>query len=453
MSNPLIRYWKLHKIPILLALLSCIFYYVFAYQLIRTDFVKLITLFAALFFICLRLVRFEKWNLRFLAVCGVIFRLIFLMSEPNLSQDYFRFIWDGHLVSQFQNPYLLSPDVLIEQSSKLIPNAELLHQNMGDLSAKHYSNYPPVNQLFFALAAFFGGQSIFNSILFMRLSIILADLGILYFGRKLLKNLNQSPHLIFWYFLNPLVIIELTGNLHFEGVMLFFFVWALYLISIKKWMVAALPYAFSICVKLVPLLFLPLFLKYFGIKKSALFYTLIVMICILLFIPFYSSEFISNYSETVGLWFSNFEFNAGIYNLVKYTAVQLDAKPWELIKTYGTITQVLTVLVILALTFLRKNEKLPVLAGSMLWALSFYYFITPTVHPWYIIFPVLLCLFTEYRFPIIWSAAATLSYFAYSMADFQENMWLLTLEYFCVFGFMLYEIVKLGKLKLIFRNN
>lgn len=453
MSNPLIRYWKLHKIPILLAFLSCIFYYVFAYQLIRTDFVKLITLFAALFFICLRLVRFEKWNLRFLAVCGVIFRLIFLMSEPNLSQDYFRFIWDGHLVSQFQNPYLLSPDILIEQSSKLIPNAELLHKSMGGLSAKHYSNYPPVNQLFFALAAFFGGQSIFNSILFMRLIIILADLGILYFGRKLLKNLNQSPHLIFWYFLNPLVIIELTGNLHFEGVMLFFFVWALYLISIKKWMAAALPYAFSICVKLVPLLFMPLFLKYFGIKKSALFYTLIVMICILLFIPFYSSEFISNYSETVGLWFSNFEFNAGIYNLVKYAAVQLDAKPWELIKTYGTITQVLTVLVILALTFLRKNEKLPVLASSMLWALSFYYFMTPTVHPWYIIFPVLLCLFTEYRFPIIWSAAATLSYFAYSMADFQENMWLLTLEYFCVFGFMLYEIVKLGKLKLIFRNN
>ncbi|MDO1499006.1 hypothetical protein Q2T40_01240 [Winogradskyella maritima] len=91
-----------------------------------------------------------------------------------------------------------------------------------------------MNQFIFGLSSLIGGNSILGSLVIMRGGIIMADIGILYFGRKLLKNLNRSPQLIFWYFLNPLVIVELTGNLHFEGVMLFFFITAMYLLSMKS---------------------------------------------------------------------------------------------------------------------------------------------------------------------------------------------------------------------------
>lgn len=453
MPNQFVTYLKLHKVPIILALLCLGFYYTFAYHLQRTDFTKLLTLFAALFFLCFKLIQFEKWNLKFLLIFGVLFRLTFLLAAPNLSQDFYRFIWDGELVSHLINPYLEIPDHLIAQKNLVIANAKALYDGMGELSARNFSNYPPLNQLFFALAALLGSKSIMGSVLIMRTMIILADLGIFYFGRKLLKNLNRSPHLIFWYFLNPLVIIELTGNLHFEGVMLFFFIFSMYLLSIKKWMAASIPYALSICVKLVPLMFLPLFLKHLGLKKSFIFYLLVGTICLVLFLPFYTSQFIENYANTVGLWFSNFEFNAGLYNGIKQIAIQFDGKPWELIKIYGKITPLVTIMAVLVFTFFRRNQNLSALITSMLWVLAIYYLMSATVHPWYIIFLILLCIFTDYRFALVWSAVVVLSYFAYSQADFKENLWLIAIEYIIVYVFLAYEIFNPKGQKLFFHKN
>jgi hypothetical protein len=432
---------KLHRVSLILAVLSFVFYYTFAYHLQRTDFVKLLTLFVALFFFCFKLIQFEKLNFRFLLGLGIIFRLVFLFTEPNLSQDFYRFIWDGHLVANGDNPYLHTPDDLIKNMVSIIPNADVLYEGMGSLSARHYSNYPPLNQLLFALATFIGGKSIFGSLLVLRITIILADIGVFYFGRRLLKNLNKSPHLIFWYFLNPLVIVELTGNLHFEGVMLFFFILSMFLLSINKWKVAAVVMACSISVKLVPLLFLPLFSKYLGWKKSIIFYSIIGITSIILFLPFNTPEFIDNYTKTISLWFSNFEFNSSIYNIAKKIAIHFDAKPWEFIKEYGKVTPVLTIVTVALFTLLSKKYNLNRVLWSMMWVMTIYYFISTTVHPWYPIFLVLLTIFTTYRYAIIWSAAIVLSYYAYSQADFNENLWLLGIEYTSVFGYIVYEIV------------
>ena len=453
MLNQIITYWKLHKIPIVLAVLGVGFYYTFAYHLDRTDFIKLITLFGALFFLCFKLIQFEKWNFKFLLFVGILFRLVFLLTEPNLSQDYYRFIWDGELVLNFINPYLQLPNALIEQQDFVISNAHELYQGMGELSAQHFSNYPPLNQFIFALAAMLGGKSIFGATIVMRLIIILSDIGIFYFGRKLLKNLNLSPHLIFWYFLNPLIIIELTGNLHFEGVMLCLFIASLYLLSIKKWKLAAVIYALSISVKLVPLIFLPLFLKHLGFRKSVPFYIVIGITSLTLLAPFLSSQFISNYTDTIGLWFSNFEFNSGLYNAIKQIALNLEAKPWELIKTYGKITPYVIVSLVMLFTFLRKNQHLPVLITSMLWILTAYYLLATIVHPWYIIFLVLLTIFTKYRFSLVWSLVVILSYYAYSQIDFKEHLGLLSIEYIVVYGFIIFELFRLKSLKLLFRKN
>lgn len=444
-------YWKLHKVPILMVLTSIIFYNFLAFDFQRDDFIKLVSLFLGLLILCYKLIEYKKFNFRFLFLSGIAFRVIFLLVLPSLSQDYFRFIWDGELLSNGLNPYLTTPNQLIAESSLIIDNVIKLYDGMGELSAKHYSNYPPLNQIIFAISVFIGGKSIVGSVVVMRLFIISADIGIAIIGSKLLKKINKSPHLIFWYFLNPLVIIELTGNLHFEGVMLFFFIWALYLISKDNWKIGGVIYAFSISIKLVPLLFLPLFLKYLGFKKSVLFYTIVGLTSIVLVAPFYSSEFISNYSDTIGLWFSNFEFNASIYNLVKEIAVNYyDAKPWELIKEYGKITPLIVITAVCLFTFLKVDKNLTTLTTSMLWVLSIYYFTSATVHSWYIIFLILLTVFTNYRYALVWSFVVILSYWAYKNPDNKEHLGILLFEYIAVYGFMFYEIFKLRNKKHVF---
>jgi hypothetical protein len=408
-------------------------------------------LFGALFYLCTKIIQFEKWNFKFLFVSGILFRLLFLVAVPNLSQDFYRFIWDGELIKNGINPYLFTPDQILEKGEIIIANMEELRNGMSDLNARHYSNYPPVNQLFFAFAALMGGGSVFGSMLVMRLLIVLADIGIVYWGRKLLQNLNLSSHMVFWYFLNPLVIIELTGNLHFEGVMLFFFVAALYLISKNRWIWSTPLYAASIMIKLVPVLFLPMFLKYFGLKKSALFYILVGVFSLVLLLPFYASVFIDNFSETVGLWFSNFEFNASIYNVVKKIAVtHYEAKPWELIKSYGSLIAKLTIGIFLLLALLRKNNTLQASITSMVLALTLYYFMSSTVHPWYVVFLLGISIFTNYRFPLVWSFAVILSYYAYSNPDYKESLPLLAIEYILVMGYFIYEILSNAPKKLYF---
>ncbi len=453
MPNSVLTYWKLHKVAILLSVLCAVFYYTFAYHLERTDFTRLAFLYAALFFLCYKLIQFEKWNFKLLVGLGIIFRLIFLMAIPNLSQDFYRFFWDGQLVLLGENPYLYLPNEILDKGEMLIPQAQLLIQKMESLSASNYSNYPPFNQVLFGMCVWLGGGKIMGGLIAMRLLLLGADIGILYFGRKLLKHLNRSPHLIFWYFLNPLVIIELSGNIHFEGVMLFFLLNTLYFLSINKWILAAFPLALSISIKLIPLMFLPLFFKTLGLKKGLVFNSLVIAGVLITLIPFYDPVFVAHYSNTLSLWFSNFEFNASIYNVVKNLGKQLDLKPWELIKTYGKIFPMLVIVWVVLLTFLRKNKQPIILVVSMLMILTLYLFLSTTVHPWYIISLILLCLFTDFRYPLVWSATIILSYSAYANPDYKETMWLLIIEYLTVIGFLAYELFKRKGIKSFIPKN
>ena len=446
---------KKNNFIIIAVLTSIILYFLFAYKLERTQFYQFLGLYSFLFISYFYFLKESKKNIPFLIGISILFRLVFLFSLPNLSQDFYRFIWDGRMLFEGMNPYLYLPENFINQHSFPVNQAVELYSGMGELNGSHYTNYPPINQLCFFIAAIFGNKSIIGSVVVMRLLIIFADIGIIYFGKKLLTHLKMPAHHIFWYALNPFIIIELTGNLHFEPVMLFFLVYSLYLLIKNKPIWAGLFIALSISVKLIPLIFLPLFYQWFikkensvkhGIINLIAFYIFIIGIVILLFSPFYSSELIANYSDSVGLWFKNFEFNASFYYIFREIGYLF--RGYNEIAIIGKIIPILTIVFIGCITFFRKNTTPKELITGFLFALSFYYFTTTTMHPWYLATLILLAVFTNYKFPITWSLVIILSYAAYANDTYKENLFLISIEYLIVYGYLIWELFFKNKSKL-----
>ncbi|MFD2726971.1 mannosyltransferase [Hyunsoonleella rubra] len=460
--------------PVLAVLGSIILYWNFAYGLERTEYVKLIALYAGLFLLFFQLIKHLKRNIKLLTYLAFGFRAVFILAIPNLSQDFYRFIWDGRMILEGFNPYLFTVESFISKGELPVAQALELREGMGALNAGHFTNYPPINQLCFIIAGIFAGKSILGSAVVLRLLIIVADFGTLHFGKRLLKKLKIPVYNIFWYILNPFIIIELTGNLHFEGVMIFFLIWSLYLLYIGKWQWSAVVLALSISVKLVPLIFLPLFFQWFvkrnvianTVKQSVstkeitssqtprndvikrisqliVFYAIIIGTTILLFLPFYSREFINNYSETVALWFQNFEFNASMYYIAR--TIGYTFRGYNEIAVIGKIIPIVVIVATLILTFFRRNKTMAELITAMLLVLSIYYFTATTVHPWYIATLLILSVFTKYKFPLVWSFVIILSYLAYlnlNKADKSENLWVIAIEYVVVYAVFLFELFK-----------
>lgn len=435
--------------------------YVCVYVLARQQFSYLVMAFTALFALQFLWVSFAKrehpavdgnrnwllWGM----VLGLGCRFMLIFALPNLSDDYFRFFWDGCLWTNGVSPFLYLPQTLIAQEKLVLPTCitPALYEQLN--SPTYFTIYPPVCQWIFALAVAVCPNNIYGAVVVMKSCLYLFDFGSMLIIYLLLKRWQQSVHKVLWYALNPLVIIELVGNMHFEAAMVFFLLLSLFLL--QKYIDAkankrgyyfissALAMGLAVCAKLLPLMFLPLLIRTIGWWKSVGYGIVVVGFSLLSFYGLLTIDVMVNLLDSIDLYFRNFEFNASVYYLLR--GLGYVYKGFNLIAVFGPLLAFMSLLGILLIAWrCVQANNIEQLAKAMLLSLSLYLVLATTIHPWYVCTLVALGAFTGFRYAYVWSVFIILSYAAYQTEAYVENYWLIALEYGVVFTAMYWDFYR-----------
>lgn len=420
----------------LLLLISGFCYYWLCYQTNRQNFLQVFMLFTSLFAAYYFLTRsYSVSHFRLLFIAGILFRMLLLFSLPNLSDDVYRFIWDGRLMMLGINPYAKLPAEVMQSASIPGITKELFRQLN---SPSYYTIYPPVLQSIFCLTAKAFPNNIFGTIVCMKGIILFAEAGTILLLPAILKQLKKLKHFTLLYGLNPLVIAELTGNVHFDAVMIFFLMIAFLFMLQNKIYLSAIFLGLSISSKLVPVLFLPLIIKKLGWKQGLIYSIISGFVTLVLFAFFIDKETIVHLLKSINLFFTSFEFNASLYYIIRWLGALITGH--NIIAFAGPLLSVTGVVIIFLISFRNNEISVDQFFTKALFMLTVWYLFATTIHPWYICMPVIIAACTVYRYAVFWSYLVTLSYYAYHSNPVKENLWLVGMSYLVMLSFAVREI-------------
>lgn len=176
---------------------------------------------------------------------GLVPRLLLLPSAPTLSEDLYRYLWDGRLVAAGVNPYPHPPSdpALARFRDGLF--AKLNHADVPTV-------YPPAAELLFGAAARVEpSPRAWKGLLFLLEALLVAALAWLLARRGL-----PAERLLLYYW-NPLVVVECYGSGHVDLATAAFLVLSLALLERGRSIGAGVTFALAALTKYVPLLLVP----------------------------------------------------------------------------------------------------------------------------------------------------------------------------------------------------
>lgn len=411
------------------------------YFTLREDTLILIAAYSVAFVGFLSSIKFADLSGKEILILGIVARMMLFFSLPNLSDDFYRFIWDGRLIDLGINPFSHTPEFYMQGRVQFSSLSLDLYEKLN--SQAYFTIYPPISQLLFWFSAALSPNSITGSVFVLRLTLLFFEIGSLILIVKLLKQTGLAVSNTMIYAFNPLVILEITGNLHFEGVMLFFLLGFIFLFQKNKTKLSALTISLGIATKLIPLMFLPFALRKIKLNKSLVFYIIAGLGTVVLFMPFIDLQLIQGAAGSLDLFFRKFEFNSGLFFL--FREVGYYKRGFDMIANIGPWMSISALFLILfySLLIIKKTTYLPTILITILFIQLT---LATTVHPWYIIPLIAFAALSKFSFPIIWSFLIFLTYSGYSHSGFAHPFLIISIEYIIVIPLAIYEIVKFQRI-------
>lgn len=328
---------------------------------------------------------------------AILFRATLFFSAPSLSDDIYRYLWDGKLVIEGINPYSHVPGSNELSNLRDSQYDMINHKDIG-------TPYGPLTIVFFTLSRY-----ITESILFMKVPFILFDCLTIVLIVRMLGLCGVSKNNVIVYAWNPLVIIEIAGSGHSDSLGVFMLLVTIYSIQQGKRWSATAGFGLAILSKYFSLLFVPVIVKFIPVKN----WGLIPVILLAGYLPFveHLESHVLNILRVGSLW----RFNDSLFSLLL-----LAAHSPLLAKALVIIAFVALAVIVWRSHWSPVKCAMILIGGTLL--------LTTTVQPWYLVWMVPFLCFSPNRAWILYTGLVMLSYHVLIRYDAEgiwaENLWI-----------------------------
>lgn len=370
------------------------------------------------------------WSPLVVMSVAIMVRIFFLFRTPELSDDIYRYLWDGLCMLQGNNPYTFAPlDVqpLDDMSFDLLK--KINHPEIVTI-------YPPAAQMIFMTGVFFT-----KSVAGLKIMLCIVDTATCVLIIKILTEMELPVWRAILYAWHPIPVLEIASSGHIDGVGIFFLLCSiLFLQSAQNGknvplqkehgfiFMSGFLFGIASLVKLYPLFVIPVFLIVTpGVKR--ILFSLGVTVSIAIFtIPFMPDLY--NIFNTLTIYLRNWEFSNFAFRTLRDITSSGDITRLFLVMSFLCVVTSLTIIlwrktlrnerdVISWKSFENNQVMKPVLSINVfndflksIYMINFsFLLLTPTLYPWYVLGIVFLLPFIPGPAGIIFSWSVFLSYY------------------------------------------